>query len=163
MKRNDFKIITKKHIETIKKLINSNGKCEDVECRDCPFCSDNSIFPINCCADLYGKKGIEGREYDEKLLQSAKEFLKMCGYEETTDIKKETIVDENVNSPKHYKLPGLNIESIDIIRAILGKYFKWFCLGNVIKYVLRAEKKNGLEDYKKARKYLNWLIEREER
>ena len=48
---------------------------------------------------------------------------------------------DNINSPKHYKLPSLNIESIDVIRAILGKYFKWFCLGNIIKYVLRAEKK----------------------
>ena len=73
------------------------------------------------------------------------------------------IEDENINSPKHYRLPGLNIESIDIIRAILGKYFKWFCLGNIIKYVLRAEKKNGLEDYKKARKYLDWLIKGEEK
>lgn len=72
------------------------------------------------------------------------------------------ISEDNINSPKHYKLPGLNIESIDIIRVILGKYFKWFCLGNIIKYILRAEKKNGLEDYKKARKYLDWLIEGEE-
>jgi len=33
-----------------------------------------------------------------------------------------------------------------------------FSIGNVLKYVMRAEKKNGIEDYKKARWYLNWII-----
>ena len=31
--------------------------------------------------------------------------------------------------------------------------------GNAIKYMLRFQKKNGLEDLKKARKNLDWLIE----
>ena len=31
--------------------------------------------------------------------------------------------------------------------------------GNVVKYILRFQKKNGIEDLKKARKYLDWLIE----
>lgn len=66
---------------------------------------------------------------------------------------------DNVRSPKHYKLDGLDIESIDIIRAVLGDGFKDFCRGNVIKYVLRANKKNGVEDLKKANVYLNWEIE----
>ena len=37
--------------------------------------------------------------------------------------------------------------------------FVAFCLGNVLKYLIRAEKKNGKEDYKKAAKYLEWVIE----
>jgi hypothetical protein len=32
--------------------------------------------------------------------------------------------------------------------------------GNVVKYISRFEKKNGLEDLKKARKYIDMLIER---
>ncbi|MCA2096647.1 DUF3310 domain-containing protein [Anaerococcus degeneri] len=28
-----------------------------------------------------------------------------------------------------------------------------------MKYILRANKKNGLEDYKKARQYLDWYIQ----
>jgi hypothetical protein len=32
-------------------------------------------------------------------------------------------------------------------------------LGNVIKYVLRADLKNGREDYLKAQEYLGWLIQ----
>ena len=36
-----------------------------------------------------------------------------------------------------------------------------FCEGNVIKYLCRYKRKNGLEDLKKARQYLDFLIERE--
>ena len=35
-------------------------------------------------------------------------------------------------------------------------HYAW---GNAIKYMLRFQKKNGLEDLKKARKNLDWLIE----
>lgn len=67
---------------------------------------------------------------------------------------------DNVNSPKHYALEGLDIEAIDVIRSVLGPdKFRGYCRGNVIKYLLRAEHKNGLEDLKKARVYLNWEIE----
>ncbi|WP_209774611.1 DUF3310 domain-containing protein [Anaerococcus degeneri] len=37
--------------------------------------------------------------------------------------------------------------------------FLSFYKGNIIKYILRANKKNGLEDYKKARQYLDWYIQ----
>ena len=69
---------------------------------------------------------------------------------------------DNVNKPSHYQIEGCNIESIDIIKKVLGlKGFVAFCLGNVLKYLIRAEKKNKLEDYKKASKYLEWIIERD--
>ncbi len=53
-------------------------------------------------------------------------------------------------NPDHYKSGGL--ESIEVIEAFsLG-----FCLGNVIKYVLRAGKKDDIvQDLKKARWYLD--------
>ena len=162
MKREDFKKITEKHIETAKELISLFGKCAEIKCDDCPFSHDSSTLIINTCADLYATGSSVVAATDEKLLQSANNFLEMCR-ETGAVIGEGTVAEDKVNSPKHYRLPGLNIESIDIIRAILGKYFKWFCLGNIIKYILRAEKKNGLENYKKARKYLNWLIEGEEK
>lgn len=65
---------------------------------------------------------------------------------------------DNVNHPNHYQvLP--DVEAIDIIKAILGNGFTDYCYGNVLKYLLRATKKNGLEDFKKANVYLNWIIE----
>lgn len=70
---------------------------------------------------------------------------------------------DNINSPKHYKLDDLNIEAIDVIRSILGKEkFEGYCRGNVIKYVLRADSKNGIEDLKKAQVYLKWEVESKE-
>lgn len=66
---------------------------------------------------------------------------------------------DNIKSPKHYKLEGLNVESIEVIKSVLGhEGFKSFCKGNIMKYLIRAEKKNGLEDYKKAHTYLTWYL-----
>lgn len=65
-----------------------------------------------------------------------------------------------VNHPQHYRLPGMDAEAIDVIRAVLGdEGFKAYCHGNVIKYVIRADNKGGIEDLKKARVYLDWEIE----
>lgn len=75
-------------------------------------------------------------------------------------------VPDKINSPAHYKLDGLNIESIDIIFAVVRKIENGViavCVANVLKYVIRAQKKNGLEDYKKARKYLDWIIKEYEK
>lgn len=162
MKREDFKEITEKHIETARKIVKLKGSCAGIECENCPFSGENSTLNIENCVDIYSLGDIGFGEEDEKLLQSANDFLEMCRNTGAL-IGEGTVAEDNINSPKHYRLPSLNIESIDIIRAILGKYFKWFCLGNIIKYILRAEKKNGLEDYKKARKYLDWLIKGEEK
>jgi len=65
-----------------------------------------------------------------------------------------------VNSPAHYKLDGLDIESKDVLKSVLGTkgYVHWAC-GNAMKYIFRWEKKNGLEDLKKARKNLDFAIE----
>lgn len=66
-----------------------------------------------------------------------------------------------VTKPEHYQLAGSEV--IDIIHEVVDNAnlepFKSYCLGNIIKYILRAGKKGGMEDYKKAQVYLNWLIE----
>lgn len=64
-------------------------------------------------------------------------------------------------SPAHYKQGGLEV--ITVLRKKMSKEeFKGFCKGNILKYVMRADHKNGAEDYKKAMQYLKWLIETEE-
>lgn len=69
-------------------------------------------------------------------------------------------VSDSVRHPSHYRLEGLKgIESIDIIKAVLGEEgFKKFCRGNALKYLIRADKKNGLEDLRKSQVYLGWEI-----
>ncbi len=64
---------------------------------------------------------------------------------------------DNIN-PEHYKTGG--IETWDYLKAKLSPdSLKGFAIGNVLKYCSRAEHKNGLEDLKKARWYLNKIIE----
>lgn len=72
----------------------------------------------------------------------------------------EKLVSDNVNAPDHYKLRGLDIEAIDVIRGALTEdEFRGFCKGNVLKYTIREGYKNGDEDLKKAKKYLEFLEE----
>jgi hypothetical protein len=65
----------------------------------------------------------------------------------------DTNAKDNINHPEHYKTGG--IETIDFIEAKdLGYH-----LGNVIKYITRADHKgNRLEDLKKAQWYLNRAV-----
>lgn len=66
-----------------------------------------------------------------------------------------------VNNPSHYV--G-KIECIDYLRDKLTKEeFTGFCMGNVLKYSNRWRKKDGLQDLKKAKVYLEWAIENEEK
>lgn len=70
---------------------------------------------------------------------------------------------DKIENPSHYNLPGLQVQSIDVVKSVLGKKgFEAFCKGNILKYIVREENKNGLEDVKKARVYINWLIESRE-
>lgn len=89
----------------------------------------------------------DGRFKDYKIIRYHKGMLE--------DIK------DDVKSPKHYRLEGLGLESKDIIKSVLGKdgYKNW-CHGTALKYLFRAGKKEDeLKDFKKARVYLDWIIE----
>lgn len=64
---------------------------------------------------------------------------------------------DNVNNPKHYTSHPSGVECIQITRHMS------FNLGNVIKYLWRADEKGAaLEDLKKARWYLDDEINRRE-
>lgn len=59
---------------------------------------------------------------------------------------------KNKISPEHYKQGS--IEPIDFILANKMNFLE----GNIIKYVFRYKFKNGVEDLKKAKFYLERLI-----
>lgn len=66
-------------------------------------------------------------------------------------------VHDNVKHPSHYT--NGDIEVIDYMQDKLSpQEFEGYCIGNVIKYTSRYKKKNGVEDLKKARWYLNRAI-----
>lgn len=70
----------------------------------------------------------------------------------------ETFVDM-VSHPSHYQTEK-GLEAIDVIEAFTAdlKGIEATDTGNVIKYICRWKKKNGIEDLKKARWYLDHLI-----
>ena len=75
--------------------------------------------------------------------------------------KKTQEAEDMVNSPKHYKLRGLDIESVDVIKATLTpEEFQGWLKGNAMKYLYRLGKKDdAVQDAKKAMKYLEWLVQ----
>lgn len=62
-----------------------------------------------------------------------------------------------VNHPPHYNEHPSGVECITITEHM------GFCLGNVMKYVWRADLKGGIEDLKKARWYLDREIAKREK
>lgn len=65
---------------------------------------------------------------------------------------------DNVDAPRHYKYHDL--DTFDFLKGgFAPEVFEGFLVGNVIKYIQRYPLKNGLEDLKKAQKYLDKLIE----
>lgn len=68
-------------------------------------------------------------------------------------------MDEMVSHPKHYQ-SETGLEVIDVIEAFTFDLngIEATDTGNIIKYICRWKKKNGLEDLKKAEWYLNHLI-----
>ena len=66
-----------------------------------------------------------------------------------------------VNNPDHYT--SGDIECIEAIKAALSPQgFVDYCRGNVLKYTWRCNHKGGMEDLKKARKYLDFAIGEED-
>jgi len=106
---------------------------------DCSICGDH------CLECRCGKQRF-GCEAPVSMIQSAN--FKPVGYM--------PLAVEKINHPSHYQ--SSNFEVIDIIEDFhLG-----FCLGNAIKYILRAGKKGDRrDDLKKAIWYLERELERE--
>lgn len=65
-----------------------------------------------------------------------------------------------INHPEHYKTKS-GLETIDVIRAFTEDLvgIEAVDTAQVIKYICRWKKKNGLEDLMKAKWYLDDLIE----
>lgn len=78
----------------------------------------------------------------------------------STSKEVEKTLDDKVNHPSHYTYG--DIEIIDFIEQVTRDYKPElaFAIGNAIKYISRANRKNGKEDLDKARWYLNRAFEK---
>ena len=106
----------------------------DEHCEDCRFDECKAFdFPCNDCVHNIGKTN------------HFEPFSINCKSEE-------------INHPDRYA--GGKFECIDVMLDVFGTdAVKHFCILNAFKYIWRAEKKNGVEDIKKAVWYLNKFIE----
>lgn len=73
-------------------------------------------------------------------------------------------MNDNVNSPSHYNQSGL--ECIDAMAAMSNGVemdpHSSYCWQNAFKYLWRWPYKNGVEDLRKARWYIDRLIKMQE-
>ena len=146
------------HIEDIK-LVTTCEQCGKDEVQDNGLCSDC----ISKLPKIESRKVVDIHQ-NENGSYSVGSVVNMCEHDEiiytisqyVEAIEKE--VPDAVNNPRHYT--GAGIECIEAIKAsmtpdALAGYLK----GNVQKYLWRYEKKvNPVEDLKKARWYLDYLI-----
>jgi hypothetical protein len=101
---------------------------------------------------LYWKNPEEGLQFWTDMIYT---FHQNYASFDFMDINVPDLSSDPIN-PSHYKNA---IETINAIEASMTlEAFRGYLKGNVIKYVTRYEKKNGVEDLKKADWYLSKLI-----
>lgn len=62
--------------------------------------------------------------------------------------------------PDYYHQNGTDV--IKMLELLRGEQAaKDFCIGNVLKYTIRYDRKNGIEDLQKAQTYIARLVEME--
>lgn len=152
-----------KMVEDVQKAVEPSGVMTFTSTGRCDVCGQFSrrLNPIwvalgdnRClcpkCRDKYRWLGPAATE-------RAKNADKVGVYEATFERVPEKAADP-VTRPAHYRQGG--IECIDAIEAAVTGIggFEGMCTGNTIKYLWRWKHKNGLEDLKKAKWYLERLI-----
>lgn len=94
------------------------------------------------------------RTFDHRLVSASVEDERI----QYTPPEKREDKTELIDKQEHYTANG--IQPIEIMKANMTKEaYRGFLEGNILKYPLRYKRKNGLEDLKKAKTYLTWLIE----
>ena len=104
-------------------------------------------YPEDFTSEQYSRSELE---------HLASDAMELLGDHQDAIVEKKDMV----NHPKHY---AGKIEVIDYIRdklTVIG--FTEYCCGNVLKYVSRWRKKDGIQDLEKAKVYLGWMIENAE-
>ena len=64
---------------------------------------------------------------------------------------------KDVKNQQHYAQAVQPIEYMEI--TMTPEQYEGYLLGNVIKYISRYRHKNGLEDLRKGKVYMAWLVD----
>lgn len=123
--------------------------CDADSNSDCNSCKLRAKFDKEV-DELTDTLGCEWQELGNCNIRKCYDWLK--------EIQNNTPTNDVVNHPSHYTQGG--IECIDALKAatVSKTGIEAVCTANVIKYLWRYEEKNGIEDIKKARWYIDRLI-----
>ena len=127
----------------------------------CDACELKNVYDKET-AEFTDKYSCVFNAMDNKMLDKIYGWYKeldqaTCENDEAECCNKESNADM-VNHPSHYTQGG--IECIDALKAatVSKTGIEAVCTANAIKYLWRYEEKNGIEDVKKARWYIDRLI-----
>ena len=152
-------------LEMCKKTLKIQNDFSEVECiyegacKNCPFAFENNGGKESCTS-LNKDEAIQlAQNYIKEHEKTVNTIEKI---EEKITLKELQEIKNNVDHPKHYT--NGKYECIDIIEDVTKDLtgLEAVCTANVIKYMWRWKLKNGVEDLKKARWYLNKLIDNTE-
>ena len=128
-------------------------------CEECGGCD-------GCLLDSFSNNAIcHFNEWPDDRLAVAYDHIyknsevRLCGeHLKNEEVKMDGGSTDMVNHPKHYTQGG--IECIDALKAAtVGKRgIEAVCVANIIKYLWRYEEKNGIEDVRKAKWYIERLL-----
>ena len=142
----------------VKKKLNKSAQVRELLKKD--FTADTIVKKVGCTKALVYQIHRKMREESDKKVEKAyaekTNISELLAQAEPFPVEPPYFVISDPINPDHYKRNG--IEAVDVIEAFDLNYR----LGNVIKYVLRHVGKNGLEDLKKARWYLDREISHHE-
>lgn len=101
-------------------------------------------------------------EYTTEYDAADEDIVKYCENDVlATEEAYNALTGDNVNHPSHYETG--KFECFDVMREALGdNVVKDFCIANTFKYIYRHKRKNGVEDIKKAKWYIDKYLELEE-
>lgn len=135
----------------VKKKLNKSAQVRELLKKD--FTADTIVKKVGCTKALVYQIHRKMREESDKKVEKAyaekTNISELLAQAEPFPVEPPYFVISDPINPDHYKRNG--IEAVDVIEAFDLNYR----LGNVVKYVLRHVGKNGLEDLKKARWYLD--------
>ena len=139
----------KEKIAALDECYHFYGKCDSCELRKkYDVKTDKYTDDYGCVFD----------DMDDEMLDKCYNWYKELNPAacENAEVKEPDV--DMVNHPSHYTQGG--IECIDALKAatVSKTGIEAVCTANAIKYLWRYEEKNGIEDVKKARWYIDRLI-----
>lgn len=136
----------------------SSKKLEDMSIDEAIYCMKNAIDSNLTCKNCDYIEDAGCRAQAHKIAISALKEKKKINDELAKAMLAGDGTTDNVNHPSHYE-SSTSLECIESMEIMFGESMVTaFCLLNAYKYIWRYKHKNGLEDLKKAKWYLDYIL-----